>query len=82
MLFVGHCIPVAESGLEVKHFVVYHLHKSFIVHAELAKADRGIITVQSPFMKSVLLEATSGLQSDTIEGVILELNFDGNITIW
>jgi len=37
---------------------------------DLLGPSNGIITMQTPYMKSVLNQGTSGLQSDTVEGVI------------
>ena len=38
-----------------------------------------IITMQTPSMKKVLQDNLSGLQTDTVEGVIHELDFDGEV---
>ncbi len=43
--------------------------------------DMSIISLQTPYMREVLLEATSGLQTDTVEGVINDISFSGKIDI-
>ena len=51
------------------------LPEDFIVHMELLSADANIITMQSPYMREVQLEASSGLESDTVEGIILDQEY-------
>jgi len=43
----------------------------------LVRTNHNIITMQTPYMKAVLNEAVSGLQSDTVEGVIHDLEYGG-----
>ena len=55
--------------------------KTFIVKAELVKLDEAIITLQSNYMREILHEANSGMQSDTVEGVIDDPEFTGTIDV-
>ena len=48
------------------------LPRGFFLKMEIAKHDKNIITLQSPYMKKVLHEAASSLQSDTVEGAIFD----------
>ena len=42
----------------------------FILDVNLTSATDAINTLQSSYMREVLLETSSGLQSDTVKGVI------------
>ena len=53
----------------------------FILDVTLTSATDAIITLQSSYMREVLLEASSGLQSDTLEGVIHDPKYSGNVDI-
>ena len=44
----------------------------FFISIDVRSKDGMLISMQTPYMKEVLLEASSGLQSDTVEGVIHE----------
>ena len=56
------------------------VHEEFIVDTKMSK-DVAIVSLQTDYMRTVLEEATSGLQSDTVEGVICDAGYDGNIDI-
>ena len=53
----------------------------FILDVNLTCATDAIITLQSSYMRQVLLEALSGVQSDTVEGVIHDPQYSGNVNI-
>ena len=53
----------------------------FILDVNLTSASDAIITLQSSYMREVLLEPLSGLQSDTVEGVIDDPKYSGNVDI-
>ena len=50
-----------------------------VLQVNLTCATDAIITLQSSYMREVLLEASSGLQSDTVEGVIHDPKYCGNV---
>ena len=51
------------------------LNEPFIIHMDLMSQHNNIITMQTPYMKSVLNQGASGLQSDTVEGVIHDFEY-------
>ena len=51
------------------------LNEPFIIHMDLLGPSNNIITMQTPYMKSVLNQGASGLQSDTVEGVIHDFEY-------
>ena len=55
--------------------------KKFVIKHELIDESKSIITVQSFYMREVLLENTSGLQSDTIEGIIFDSEYPGIVDV-
>ena len=55
-------------------------HENFIVDMKLAN-DINIITMQSNYMKTVIHEHASSLQSDTMEGVLSEPDWNGTLDI-
>ena len=55
--------------------------QTFLVDTELANSEENILTFQTDYMRDLLREAVTGFQSDTIEGVIHDLNYSGNIDI-
>ena len=55
--------------LDMEYFVLDNYTRLF------AKNEPNIITMQSPYMREVLQEATAGFQSDTIEGIIRDPNY-------
>ena len=55
--------------------------KKFVIKHELIDETESIITVQSEYMREVLLEGASGLQSDTIEGVIFDSEYPGIVDV-
>ena len=55
-------------------------HETFILECQLI-GDIKIITLQSNYMKTVLHEHASALQSDTMEGVILEPDWSNPLSI-
>ena len=53
----------------------------FILEVNLTIATDVFITLQSSYLREVLLEALSGLHSDTVEGVIHDAQYSGNVDI-
>ena len=53
----------------------------FFISVDVRSKDGMLISMQTPYMKEVLLEASSGLQSDTVEGVIHEMEYSGKCDI-
>ena len=53
----------------------------FILEVNLTSATDAIITLQSSYVREVFLEPSSGLQSDTLEGVIHDPQYSGNVDI-
>ena len=54
---------------------------SFLTKVELVKHDEAIITLQTDYMREVLREASCGLQTDTVEGVVHDPEYNGSIDI-
>ena len=60
----------------------FNKHQHFIVDADIVHVNCQHITMQSQYMVEVLREGMSGLQSDTVEGVIDDSDYpSGNIAI-
>jgi hypothetical protein len=57
------------------------IEDDFFVQVDMRSKDSNLISMQTPYMKEVLLEAASGLQSDTVEGLIHEVEFSGKCDI-
>lgn len=57
------------------------IEEPFIIHMEVSDPTCQIITMQSQYMKDVLAEGFSALQSDTVEGVLFEPNYDGFVDL-
>ena len=55
--------------LDMEYFVLEDFTNMF------SKSSPTIITMQSPYMRDVLQEASAGFQSDTIEGIIRDPNY-------
>ena len=55
--------------------------EEYILQPNLTCATDAIITLKSSYMREVLVEASSGLQSDTVEGAIHNPQYSGNVDI-
>ena len=49
--------------------------ETFFIKVDLKSKDANVISVQSPYMKAILNEQNSGLQTDTVEGVIQDRSY-------
>ena len=83
-MYKGH-VTTNKHGITNSMASLFQLNKdipdTFIVDLDVMTKDAMIITLQSPHMKNVLNEGSGGLQSDTVEGVIDDPNYEGNIDI-
>ena len=83
-MYKGH-VTTNKHGIANSMASLFQLNKdipdTFIVDLDGMTKDAMIITLQSPHMRHVLNEVSGGLQSDTVEGVIDDPNYEGNIDI-